>query len=132
MSIDIALLHRVEKIYVHENCADGVASAMILNEALPERKIIPVNYNTELHKNMPVERGVLFCDMSPNENVADAFLEAGAIVLDHHKTSKPIVDKFVAAGLGAFGDEKADPGVCGRCWHTTMYGSLYWEVSVTM
>jgi nanoRNase/pAp phosphatase (c-di-AMP/oligoRNAs hydrolase) len=40
-------------------------------------------------------------------------LEAEAIVLDHHETTRGVVGRFIDRGLGAFGDMKKEPGACG-------------------
>ncbi|MCH8239284.1 MAG: hypothetical protein IIB62_04360, partial [Proteobacteria bacterium] len=92
----------------------GMASAMILRDAFSYFPPVEfVHYDTPEHRNMEVTEGVIFCDFSPHPDLAAQFLEAGAIVLDHHKTVKPIVSQFVKAGQGVFGDEELEPGVCG-------------------
>ena len=126
--INLDKIKSVNKIYVHENCSDGKASAMILNQCLPGREIIECSYNTKLHLEMPTEPGVLFCDFSPHKSRVDDFLNAGAIVLDHHKTTKEEVLRFQDAGLGAFGDEQTQPGVCGA---VLAYNFIYENVNST-
>lgn len=106
-------LRAVQHIVTHENCPDGIASAMILHDVFPNAKLTFAQYGSKEQLELPAEPGMLFCDFSPALDRAREFLDAGAIVLDHHKTAKPIVDLFVEAGLGSFGDEVADPGVCG-------------------
>lgn len=104
-------LRRVRTIVVHDNCPDGLASAVVLHDALPDADIRFVQYGTEAHKALPATEGILFCDFSPHPDRVDDFMRAGTIVLDHHRTAKPIVD---AMGIrGAFGDEMTEPGVCG-------------------
>ena len=62
---------------------------------------------------------MLFCDITPPcpfEPVlahAREWIDAGTIVLDHHKGAKPWVSLFCDAGLGLFADEVDDPGVSG-------------------
>ncbi len=107
-------LRQVKRIVTHANCGDGMASAMILRDAFNYFPPVEfVHYDTPEHRNMEVTEGVIFCDFSPHPDLAAQFLEAGAIVLDHHKTAKPIVSQFVKAGQGVFGDEELEPGVCG-------------------
>ena len=107
-------LRQVQRIVTHANCGDGMASAMILRDAFNHIPSVEfVHYDTPEHRDMEVTEGVIFCDFSPHPDLADQFLEAGAIVLDHHKTAKPIVSQFVKAGQGVFGDEELEPGVCG-------------------
>jgi len=111
--IDPAKLQAVKTIIVHDSCSDGMASAMILHDVLPDAEIKFVQYETEEHKNLPASPGMLFCDFSPHKSRTVDFLEAETIVLDHHKDKKSVVEAFIEKGLGAFGDEVADPGVCG-------------------
>ncbi len=106
-------LDGVKKVVVHANCPDGLASALILKNALHPRplEVVFVRYSSPEHLTMPAEEGLLFCDFSPPEERAAEFVAAGAIVLDHHKTAKAIVELF--GDKGVFGDEQSDPGVCG-------------------
>jgi hypothetical protein len=128
--IELAKLQAVDEIIVHDNCPDGIASAMILHDALPNAKIIFCQYETELHKTMPAKPGQLFADFSPHRTRTQEFLAAGAIVLDHHGGPPATVTKaFVEKGLGAYADEKLDPGVSGallayrEVWEPLVYGS---------
>lgn len=109
--ISLEKLRAVTHIVVHGKCADGMASAMILHDALPKAKVSYVVHNTKEHLEMPAEPGMLFCDFVPHESRAEEFVEAGTIVLDHHKHAKDLVAKFGANGV--FADEKADRGVSG-------------------
>lgn len=106
-------LKAVNKIIVHGGkCPDGKASAMILRQAYGDQVPIEfVNHGREKDALVP-EPGMLFCDISPEKNW-EAFLEAGALVLDHHKGVKHICQAFVEAGQGAFADEVEHPGVSG-------------------
>lgn len=108
-------LRAVRHIVSHINCPDGVASAMILQNALrlsgAPLKTTFLQYDTPDHKALPAEEGMLFCDFSPPRDRLQEFVEAGAMVLDHHKSQKDIVAKF--GELGVFADEKAEPGICG-------------------
>ncbi len=108
--IPLEKLKAVKHIVTHENCPDGVASAMILRDVLPDAKVTFVQYGTPALAALQPEEGMLFCDISPDTRVSE-FIEAGVICLDHHKTQKDTVLAF--GDLGAFGDEVADPGVCG-------------------
>jgi len=104
-------LHAVKKIVTHENCPDGTASAILLHNVLPQAEVVFMQYQTEAHKALEPEPGMLFADFSPHENRVKDFVAAGALVLDHHKFAKPIVDAFEQNGI--FADEKEEPGVCG-------------------
>lgn len=104
-------LKDVRKIIVHDHCPDGIASALILQEVLPEAKLTFVQYSTPAHTLMSAEPGLLFCDFSPPAERVQEFVEAGAIVLDHHRTARPVVEAFGQRGV--FGDEQTEPGVSG-------------------
>jgi hypothetical protein len=112
--IELPKLQAIKHIVTHDNCSDGIASAMLLRQVLPNAKVTFCQYETTLHKTMEVEEGMVFCDFSPHITRVNDFLAAGAIVLDHHGgPAKEVTLAFAEKGLGAFADEKADPGVSG-------------------
>jgi hypothetical protein len=105
-------LHAVKTLVCHgPACPDGIASAILLHDVLPDAEVKFVQYQTPEQLELPATTGMLFCDFSPHPDRTQRFVDVGAIVLDHHKTAKDVVAAF--GPLGAFGDEKADPGVCG-------------------
>lgn len=109
--LDPALLEGVRTIVTHENCSDGVASALILVDAIPAARVCFVQHNTTGLRDLPAEPGMLFCDIvPPRERVAE-FVDAGAIVLDHHRGAREIVEAFGPRGV--FADEVREPGVSG-------------------
>lgn len=111
MTLPIDKLKSVKTIVAHANCADGIMSAVFLHDVLPDAQIHFVQYGTpELAALQPSE-GMLFCDFSPPPDRYEDFIEAGTIILDHHKSAQHIVE--AAKELGRFGDEEKDPGVCG-------------------
>lgn len=95
-------------IISHANCPDGTASAMIARAAGFAR----IHFAQYGHALPPVE-GAIFVDFAPPANEAQAWLDAGAIVLDHHKSARAVVERFVEVGRGAFADESIDVGVSG-------------------
>jgi hypothetical protein len=99
--IPIEKLRAITHVVVH-NDADGIASAMIFKDVLPEVKVSVVAYNSPEHDNMPAEPGMAFCDFSPAQHRIEDFVKAGTIVLDHHDKQKDIVDAF--GELGVFGE----------------------------
>lgn len=106
-------LEAVRVILTHGSCPDGMASAILLRDAFLG-KGIPIRfiqYGSEDHRNMTPEPGMLFCDITPPYERAGEFVAAGAIVLDHHRTARAIVEQFGENGI--FADEAAEPGVCG-------------------
>jgi oligoribonuclease NrnB/cAMP/cGMP phosphodiesterase (DHH superfamily) len=110
-------LKAVKTVISHgNNCPDGVSSAMIVADAyagFSEKPTIrTVDHGGEERANLEPSPGMMFVDFSPPEAKAQAFIDAGTLVLDHHAKGSS-VQAFVAAGLGVFGDENKDPGVCG-------------------
>jgi hypothetical protein len=105
-------LREVTTLVTHDNCSDGLASAMLVKDAMPHHvEIVFVSYGTPAYLNLKAESGMLFCDIAPPEARAQEFVDAGALVLDHHKTQRHIVEMFGERGV--FGDETRDPGVSG-------------------
>lgn len=98
------------------NCPDGVSSAMIVADAYRKvaapPEIVVIDHQSEKKAALAATPGMLFVDFSPAEERAQEFIAAGALCLDHHKKGSS-VQAFVEAGLGVFGDEDKDPGVCG-------------------
>lgn len=109
--MNVNLLRHVRTIVTHDNCADGIASALILHAALPDARIVFVQYGDARHRELPAEPGMLFCDMTPPAERAGEFAIAGALVLDHHKRQEDVVKAFGVRGR--FADEKLNPGVSG-------------------
>lgn len=126
-TIPIDALRAVNTIVTHANCPDGIASAMILHNALPHARIVFARHGAPETVGMAAEPGMLFCDFSPPASRVQEFVDAGAIVLDHHRTARDVVAAF--GPLGVFGDEVDDPGVCGavlafrEVWHPLRFGS---------
>lgn len=104
-------LEGVRKIVCHGACPDGTASAMILADAFPNAEVEFVHYGSKRLAELPVEPGMLFCDITPPRERAQEFVAAGAIVLDHHRHARDVVEAF--GDRGRFADEDAEPGVSG-------------------
>lgn len=112
--IELAKLQSLSHIVAHENCADGIISAMILKHVLPAARVTFCQYETPLHKTIPAEPGMIFCDFSPHLSRVQEFLDVETIVLDHHGgPAGEATRAFVEKGLGAFADMKQDVGVSG-------------------
>jgi hypothetical protein len=114
MPIPIEKLRAVTRIIAHANCPDGYASAMILRDVL-DVPVQFVQYNTKEHLALPAEPGLLFCDFTPpyqgDPDRTQEFVDAGAIVIDHHKTARECIEAFGEHGI--FGDEATEPGLSG-------------------
>jgi hypothetical protein len=98
-------------IVVHADCADGVASALLLRDAFPRAEVRFVQYDTAALRDLPAVPGMLFCDITPPRERVAEFVAAGTIVLDHHGTQRDIVAAF--GDRGVFADEATEPGVSG-------------------
>lgn len=108
---DLEASRHVRTIVTHENCSDGVASALILLAALPDARVVFLQYGSAAHRDLPAEPGMLFCDVTPPRERVREFVEAGAFCLDHHKRQEDVVCAFGARGV--FADESLEPGVSG-------------------
>ena len=111
MALPLEKLKAVKTIITHKSCADGVASAIFLHDVLPNAEIRFVQYGTDDHRRLKAEHHMLFCDFSPHQDTYQSFVEADALILDHHKGAQKIVEAFGVNGV--FGDEVADPYACG-------------------
>jgi nanoRNase/pAp phosphatase (c-di-AMP/oligoRNAs hydrolase) len=111
MKLKLEKLQAIRIAIVHDKCPDGIASALILKDALPHVEIKFVQYGTPGHKELLAWPGMIFADFSPPADRVQEFVDVGAIVLDHHKTAKQVVARFGENGI--FGDEVRDPGICG-------------------
>jgi hypothetical protein len=124
--LPIEKLKKVSHIVTHDNCSDGLASAMILRQVYPDARVTFVQYGTKELAELPAEPGMLFCDMSPPVARWPAFFDVGALVLDHHKQARDVVMPFVEQGLGVFAEETLDPGVSGA---VLAYREVYQQLS---
>lgn len=105
-------LAAVKTILVHGGgCPDGIASAILLHDAIPGAKVRFIQYNSPEHNGLEPEPGMLFADFTMTADRVQDFVKAGTIVLDHHKGQRGIVAAF--GDNGRFGDEETEPGVCG-------------------
>lgn len=97
--IPLEKLRAVTHVVTHANCPDGVASAVVLKDALPDVRVSFMAYGEKAHRELAAEPGLIFCDFTPiRERVAE-FVAAGAICLDHHPTAKDIVEAFGENGV---------------------------------
>jgi hypothetical protein len=130
--IPIDKLKAVKTIIVHDNCSDGLMSAILLKDAYSQIGLEPelkfVQYGTEDYKKLEPGPNMMFCDFSPNIKTVkqpdgsflvdesdrprlQAWVDAGTLILDHHKGAKDVVAGF--GDNGVFGDEVTMPGVSG-------------------
>lgn len=116
-------LRGVRRVVSHGRCPDGVASAMIVHDAYARHakadplsgffpEILFVAHSTREHRDLEPRPGTMFVDFSPKPDRLKEWISVGTLVLDHHVKGST-VQAFVEAGLGVFGDEATQPGVCG-------------------
>lgn len=109
--MDETTLRSARTIISHADCPDGIASALILHQALPRAEVRFLEHGTPEYRELAAEAGMIFCDIAPPEERAEAFVEAGAVVLDHHRGARATVERFGTRGV--FADEAREPGVSG-------------------
>lgn len=106
----------VKRIISHGNCPDGISSALIALHAYRtlglEVALHWYVHGTPEAASLEPGPGDLFLDCSPRPELAQKFIDVGALCLDHHTKGSSCL-QFVAAGQGVFGDEQTDPGVSG-------------------
>lgn len=95
MKVTTLICHRHSAV---KPCADGVASAILLRDALPQpTTVIFVSHGEEADRLAP-RPGAIFCDVTPSAKRAPEWVAEGAIVFDHHKTAKDVVGMFGERG----------------------------------
>lgn len=104
--IKIEKLKQVKTVVVHAHCPDGMASAILLKDALPHARVVFLQHGTKEAEEFHAVPGLLYCDFCPPEKRAMEFVDAGTVVLDHHKTSKNTVMMF--GDNGVYADNEVD------------------------
>ena len=97
--------------YPEGPCPDGLAAALIIRDALPSIDVRFLVHNTMELENLKAEPGMLFVDICPPRARAQEFIDAGAIVLDHHAATRDVVEAFGERGV--YADAATEPGVSG-------------------
>lgn len=113
------IVHPIEHIYVHADCPDGLASAMILSHIWPDASVTFVVHNSREHGFGTAHPHSIWCDIAPHEGNAAQWRDAGAIVLDHHVSAREVVESF--GDRGVYADIKAHPGVSGAVLAAKLY-----------
>ena len=103
--IPLDKLKNIKHLVTHgPACPDGISSALIVKDALPDVRVSFMAYNTAELAALKAEPGLLFVDFTPPRDRVAEFVEAGAICLDHHPTAKDIVEAFGENGV--FGENE--------------------------
>lgn len=93
--IPLDKLRSIKHLVAHASCPDGVASALIVKDALPDVRVSFVKYGTEEHKSIEPAPGTIFCDFSP---WLPKLIDPRVSVVDEEKGDKyTITDKGVSA-----------------------------------
>lgn len=106
--MDITDLKACKILVTHGGCPDGIASAIIVRQALPNIEVRFVKYGQASREKLQAESCILFVDMTPPRERAQEFVDAGAIVLDHHKSQRDIVEMFGERGVYADNETDAE------------------------
>lgn len=101
----------IRTLITHAHCPDGMASAILVRDALPEVEVRFLSYQSRELAELEATPGQLWVDFSPPPDRAPEFVDAGAIVLDHHKSAREVVELFGERGI--YADEDKEPGVSG-------------------
>lgn len=137
--IPLDKLESITHVIAHgPSCPDGIASALIIKDALPDVRVSFMQPDSAEHKALVPELGMLFVDFSPyillygetrKDGTRDAYHNnlwawraVGAIVLDHHPTRRDVVESFGENGV--FGENEKNE--CGA-WlaYTEVWFPLY-------
>jgi uncharacterized protein len=91
----------IRRIISHENCPDGLASAILAKLAAPEAVVEFCQYNTPQHRGLVPSSDTVFVDFSPHRGInAEAWAATPNVwVLDHHEHAKDIVELFGDRGI---------------------------------
>src|SRR5580692_9774768 len=102
--IPISKLAGVDTIIVHDNCSDGLASAMILKDALQQagrRPKIPeirfIQHGTAACRSLEPSPNVLFCDFVPPIRTVK-IVGDGIETFKIDPEAQPILQRWVDAG----------------------------------
>ena len=87
----------IKTIVSHASCPDGTAAAIVLRSVYYPSNVRLIQYGPQRDLLDP-EPGMLFVDMTPHEAKVQAFVDAGAYVIDHHRTQRGIVEAFGERG----------------------------------
>ena len=126
--MNVEILRGIKKLVTHAGaagpCPDGVASALIIKDALPDVEVVFARYGSPEYEGLVPEHGVIFCDIVPyaerskeaphaltERGLAQARAWVGAVVLDHHKGVADLVAMFGERGV--YADAEKGLGVSG-------------------
>lgn len=87
-------IKKAQHIVVHAFCPDGLASALLAHDALPDAKISFVQHGTPEYTAFPAEPHMMFIDIVPPQERLQEFIDQGTVVLDHHEKVRHLVAKF--------------------------------------
>lgn len=120
--VSIQALLKVSTVYVHKDCGDGLAAAMIIQDAyrMAGKTVVIkfVAHNTKAQDGYvtdicgdPTCEFALYCDITPSRDSVQTYgAPDNVIVLDHHLEQKDVTESFKHH---VFAHEEKEPGVSG-------------------
>lgn len=97
--ITLTLLRKLasaRRVYYHGGCPDGIIAREFLKQYLGNENVhleyIPISPSQKLE----VTEHSAFIDVTPLPEQFEDFLRAGAIIMDHHNSMKPLFEQFEA------------------------------------
>lgn len=81
--------------YYHNDCFDGTAAAMVVKTAVKDVVLIPADYGNVPNVDDVMDAVVYVVDFSFSDEVFELLLTLAekVIVMDHHKSAKPILER---------------------------------------
>lgn len=101
-------LREIKTLVTHQYCHDGVASALLVKDVVPNIEVIWLTPGSLEHKTLSPRPNCLWCDIVPHPSSAEDWVAVEPIVLDHHVGN--------ASTTALFGDNSvflSQDGVCG-------------------
>ena len=99
-TISSELINKIKackRVYFHSNCPDGIIARNFMHYILSNgyNDATTVEFIAQ-NPGKPAELvdGAVFVDLSPIPEQYEAFLKAGAVILDHHNTVLPLFEQF--------------------------------------
>lgn len=83
----------IQTIIIHNDCVDGFLCELLLRERFPDTTVLRMHWDSPEHRALEPAPDMIFADFAPIAARAEEFFAAGAIVLDHHKSTLPIFER---------------------------------------
>lgn len=90
---DINKLKKVNHVITHAKCADGLASALLIQDVL-NIKVTYLDHYSPLWETMVPTEGMLCCDIIPPKHRIKDFFDKEILMIDHHKYNRNILKDY--------------------------------------